>query len=91
CLHKARREVSTKQKHSYTELRSDLQKNKQIVLATNLDIQITELFCIYQFVNLLGANIVKLELVKLKIANENITLNYQLENKNKLQYYNFLV
>ncbi|CAG8457180.1 3437_t:CDS:2 [Dentiscutata heterogama] len=37
-----------------------------------------------------GANIVNLELVKLKIADQDITLNYQHKNKDK-QYYNSLV
>ncbi|CAG8475882.1 23970_t:CDS:2 [Cetraspora pellucida] len=91
CLHKARIETSTNRKHPYTELKSNSQKKQQIVLVANdLKIQVAKLFHNHQFINSLGANIISLELVKLRIADQDITLNYQLKNKSE-QYYNSLV
>ncbi|CAG8733470.1 20199_t:CDS:2 [Cetraspora pellucida] len=85
CLHKARMETSTNHKHPYTELKSNLQKRQCIVLvAKDLKIQVAKLFCNHQFINSLGANIISLELVKLRIADQDITCNYQLKNKKYL-------
>ncbi|CAG8797049.1 14827_t:CDS:1, partial [Racocetra fulgida] len=83
---------STNRKCPYTELKSDSQKNKRIALAAkDLNIQTAELFYNHQFVNSLDTNIVKLELAKLKIADKDIILDYELKNKNKKQYYNSLI
>ncbi|CAG8625787.1 30068_t:CDS:2, partial [Racocetra persica] len=38
-----------------------------------------------------STNIVKLELAKLKIADKDIILDYELKNENKKQYYNSLI
>ncbi|CAG8617588.1 18562_t:CDS:2 [Gigaspora rosea] len=88
----ARIKGSTNRKCPYTELRTDSQKNNRIVLiAKDLKIQTTKLFYNHQFANLSDANIVKFELAKLKIADQDITLDYQHKNENKQQYYSFLV
>ncbi|CAG8651606.1 2974_t:CDS:2, partial [Cetraspora pellucida] len=91
-LHKARMEAPNHGKHSYIELKSNSQKKKRIKLAAkDLNIQTAELFHNHQFVNLSGNNIVRLESAKLKIANTDITLDYQLKNENQKQYYSSLV
>ncbi|CAG8765096.1 21923_t:CDS:2 [Cetraspora pellucida] len=79
----SRMEAPNHGKHPYIELKFNSQKKKRIKLAAkDLNIQTAELFCNHQFVNLLGNNIVRLESAKLKIANTDITLDYQLKNEN---------
>lgn len=79
-------------KRCYTELESDSQKNKRIALAAkDLNIQVVELFRNHQFIDSSGTNIVKLESIKLSIANKAITLDYLTENKDKQKHYTSLV
>ncbi|CAG8518447.1 7587_t:CDS:10 [Scutellospora calospora] len=92
CLHKARIKTPENRKCSYTELKSDSQKNKRIALvAKDLNIQVVDLFRKYQFVDSSGRNIIELESIKLNIVNKALSLNYPSKNRNKQEHYTSIV